>query len=159
MHLATEAIKKNGNFNIPSIPYRGTSGAINDALGGQITGMIDAIPSSAPHIAAGKLKALAVTTKQRARSLPNVPTVAETYPGFESVAWQAFYAPKGTPEPVVRRLHAEIVKAVNSPEVRAKMEASGAEVLASSPEELLSFMRADIQRWRELAQNLKLTFE
>jgi tripartite-type tricarboxylate transporter receptor subunit TctC len=122
MHLATEAIKKRGGFDIPSIPYRGTSGAINDALGGQIAGMIDAIPSSAPHIASGRLRALAVTTRQRARSLPNVPTVAESgYPEFDMATWYGIWAPRGLPDATARRLEALIRKAMASKRVADRL--------------------------------------
>ena len=115
MHLAEEAIKKESKLDIPIIVYRGTAGALNDVLGGQISGMIDAIPSSAPHIAAGKLKPLAVTTSHRIASLPNVPTVAESgYPGFEMVSWYGLWAPHGLPEPIAKKLEALVQKAMAS---------------------------------------------
>jgi tripartite-type tricarboxylate transporter receptor subunit TctC len=122
MHLATEALKKEGKIDIPTIIYKGTSGALNDALGGQITGLIDAIPSTAPHIAAGKLKPLAVTTKRRVASLPNVPTVAESgYPEFEMVTWYGLWAPRGLPEPIAKKLEALSQKAMTSKAVTDKL--------------------------------------
>lgn len=115
MHLATEAIKRESQLETPIVVYRGTAGALNDALGGQISGMVDAIPSSAPHIQAGKLKPLAVTTKRRVPSLPNVPTVEESgFPGFEMVTWYGLWAPKGLPDPIAKRLEAMVQKAMNS---------------------------------------------
>lgn len=141
MHLATEAIKKNGKFDIPSIVYRGTSAVLNDALGGQITGMIDAIPSSAPHIAAGKLKPLAVTTKQRARSLPDVPTVAESgFPGFEMATWYGLWAPRGLPEPIARRIEVLVRKSMASRSVADKLSPQSFEPQVMAGEEFNAFI-------------------
>jgi tripartite-type tricarboxylate transporter receptor subunit TctC len=145
MHLATEAIKKSGGIDVPSIPYRGTSGALNDALGGQITGMIDAIPSSAPHIATGKLRPLAVTTKQRARSLPNVPTVSESgYPGFDMATWYGIWAPRGLPDPVARKLEALLRKAMASKRVVEKLSPQSFEPNVVTGEQFGEFITKEL---------------
>jgi tripartite-type tricarboxylate transporter receptor subunit TctC len=122
MHLANEAIKKDSKLDVPIVIYRGTAGALNDALGGQITGIIDAIPSSAPHIASGKLKPLAVTTKKRIASLPDVPTVAESgFPDFEMVSWYGLWGPRGLPDPVARKLEGMVRKAMASKAVTDRL--------------------------------------
>ena len=145
MHLATEAIKKRGGFDIPSIPYRGTSGAINDALGGQIAGMIDAIPSSAPHIASGKLRALAVTTKQRARSLPDVPTVAESgYADFDMATWYGIWAPRGLPDVTARKLETLVRKAMASKRVADKLSPQSFEPNVMTGDQFSSFITKEL---------------
>jgi tripartite-type tricarboxylate transporter receptor subunit TctC len=122
MHLANEAIKRQGKLDVPIVIYRGTAGALNDALGGQITGIIDAIPSSAPHIASGKLKPLAVTSKKRVPSLPNVPTVAESgFPEFEMVSWYGLWGPRGLPDPVAKKLEGMVRKAMASKAVTDRL--------------------------------------
>jgi tripartite-type tricarboxylate transporter receptor subunit TctC len=115
MHLANEAIKRDGRLEIPIVIYRGTAGALNDLLGGQISGMIDAIPSSAPHIASGKLKPIAVTTRTRAPALPNVPTIAESgIAEFDMGSWYGLWGPAGLPEPIAAKLQALAAKAMTS---------------------------------------------
>jgi tripartite-type tricarboxylate transporter receptor subunit TctC len=115
MHLANEAIKRDGRLEIPIVIYRGTAGALNDLLGGQISGMIDAIPSSAPHIASGKLKPIAVTTRARVPALPNVPTIAESgIAEFDMGSWYGLWGPAGLPEPIAAKLQALAAKAMTS---------------------------------------------
>ena len=122
MHVAQAAIKRGAKLDIPIIVYKGTAGAINDVLGGQISAIIDAIPSTYPHIASGKLKALAVTTKTRLPMMPNVPTVAESgFPEFEMVSWYGLWGPARLPDDIVKKLSAEAAKAMRSPKVLARL--------------------------------------
>jgi tripartite-type tricarboxylate transporter receptor subunit TctC len=115
MHLANEAIKRESHLDVPIVIYRGTAGALNDLLGGQISGMIDAIPSSAPHIASGRMKPIAVTTKRRAPALPNVPTMAESgIPDFDMGSWYGLWAPAGVPDEIAARLQSLAGKAMTS---------------------------------------------
>lgn len=115
MHVALESVKFNAKLDVPIVTYRGTGAALNDVLGGQTSAIIDAIPSSQPHIASGKLKALAVTTKHRLPSMPNVPTVAESgFPGFEMVSWYGLWGPAKLPDEVTKRLSQEVAKAMKS---------------------------------------------
>ncbi|MBP7568401.1 MAG: tripartite tricarboxylate transporter substrate binding protein, partial [Burkholderiaceae bacterium] len=116
MHVALEAIKHDAKLEVPVIGYKGTAAALNDVLGGQISAIIDAIPSSAQHIASGKLRAIAVTTKERVASLPNVPTVAEQgMPEFEMSSWYGLWGPARLPDDVTKKLAAEVAKAMKSP--------------------------------------------
>jgi len=160
MHLATEALKKEGKIDIPIIVYRGTAGAINDALGGQITGMIDAIPSSAPHIAAGKLKPLAVTTKQRVGSLPNVPTVAESgYPGFEMVTWYGLWAPRGLPEPIAKKLQALAQKAMTSKSVAERLAPQNFEAQTLTGERFSAFINQQLAAYSRIVKDANIVAE
>ena len=106
---------------------------------------------SMPHVKSGKLRALAMTGSQRARSAPEIPTVAEAgYAGYESSLWYALLAPAGTPRPIITRLHAETVKAVRSPGMTEQLLAQGAEPIASSPQEFDAYLRTEIDRWTKL---------
>jgi len=160
MHLAEEAIKKESKLDIPIIVYRGTAGALNDALGGQISGMIDAIPSSAPHIAAGKLKALAVTTNHRVASLPNVPTVAESgYPGFEMVTWYGLWAPHGLPDPIARRLEALVQKAMASKMATDRLSPQNFEAQTLLGDSFGTFITRQLTSYARIVKDANITTE
>ena len=105
------------------------------------------VPSGLPSVRAGRVRALAVTSAQRSPVLPDVPTLGETLPGFEASSWYGIAAPAGTPKAVVNRLNAEIVKALATPELRARLEAEGAAPESSSPGEFAAFIRAEIPKW------------
>jgi tripartite-type tricarboxylate transporter receptor subunit TctC len=148
-HLGAEIIKTMAGVQITHIPYKGGGQAISDVAGGQVKlGMLGLAPVL-PHIKSGKLKALAVTGKKRVGVLPNVPTVAESgLPGFETVQWYGVSAPAGTPPAVVKRLHAELVKAVRQPQAVERLASVGMEVQPSaSPEEFARFIREDMAKW------------
>ena len=112
-----------------------------------------------PHVKTAKLRALATTGPRRLASAPDVPTVAETLPGYESALWYALLAPAGTPQPIVRRLHDETVKIIRSREVTQQLEAQGAEPVGNAPDELQKFIRAEIAQWTKLAKQAKLTLD
>lgn len=160
MHLAEEAIKKESKLDIPIIVYRGTAGALNDALGGQISGMIDAIPSSAPHIAAGKLKALAVTTHHRVASMPNVPTVAESgYPGFEMVTWYGLWAPQGLPDPIARKLEVLAQKAMASKTVTDRLAPQNFEAQTLLGDSFGTFITRELAGYARIVKDANITSE
>lgn len=160
MHLAQEAIKKDSKIDIPIVVYRGTAGALNDALGGQISGMIDAIPSSSAHIAAGKLKALAVTTKKRIPALPNVPTVAESgYPDFEMVTWYGLWAPKGTPEPVAKKLQVMVQKAMVSKAVQDKLAPQNFDAKVLVGDQFANFITGQLAMYARIVKDANITAE
>src|SRR5687768_7507606 len=118
-HMAGELFKAMASVDIVHVPYKGSSGARTDILGGQVQMMFDAITTMAPNVRAGKLKALGTSGKTRSSVLPDVPTVSEAgVPGYEAVIWLGFMAPAGTPRPIVDRLNAEITKAANAPEMK-----------------------------------------
>jgi tripartite-type tricarboxylate transporter receptor subunit TctC len=131
------------------VPYKGLAPALNDLLGGQVQLMFNSIVGVLPLVQAGRLRALAVTSRKRAALLPDVPALAESFPGYEAGSWYGILAPAGTPRPIVDRLHAEIVKAVKAPEVSQRLAAEGAEVIGSTPEEFAAHIKAELARMRE----------
>ncbi|HSV34248.1 MAG TPA: tripartite tricarboxylate transporter substrate binding protein [Ramlibacter sp.] len=150
-HLAGELFGDLIGVQLTHIPYKGQPQALQDVAAGQVAFLFDQLTAGMPLVKAGKLRLLAVTTPKRSAAAPDTPTMEEAgVKGFEMAAWQAVYAPKGTPKAVVDRLNKEIVALVKSPDVREKMAATGIEVVGSSPEELTKFMHKEIPRWAEL---------
>ena len=151
-HLAFESIKASAGFEAQHIPYKGGGQAIVDVVAGQVKlGMLGMAPAL-PHIKAGKLKALVVTSRERSKLLPDVPTVAEAgIPGFEMAQWQGLVAPAGTPPEIVARLHAELLKAMRLPAVVEKLAAIGMEnATSATPDEFTQMIVRETKRWPEL---------
>ncbi|HSI60240.1 MAG TPA: tripartite tricarboxylate transporter substrate binding protein [Ideonella sp.] len=160
MHLAGAAIKHNSKLDIAIIPYKGTAAALNDLLGGQISVMIDAIPSSAAHIASGKLKALAVTTPARLPSMPKVPTVAESgMAGFEMVSWYGLWAPAQLPPEILKRLSAETAKAMRSPLVKERLGSLGFLPDPDSPQDFTSFILKETATYARIVRDASIQIE
>ena len=135
------------------IPYKGSPPALQDVVGGQVAMTFDNITTALPLAKAGKLRALAVTTAKRSSVAPDVPTLAESgLPGFEVGSWQGVFAPAGTPPEIVKRLNAEIVKALNMPDVRDKLSGLGAEIVADSPEEFSALVKAEVAKWADVVK-------
>src|SRR5688572_10457063 len=152
-HMAGELFKAMAGVDIVHVPYKGSSGARTDILGGQVQMMFDAITTMAPNVRAGKLKALGTSGRARSSVLPDVPTVAEAgVPGYESVIWLGIMAPAGTPKPIVDRLNAEITKAANAPEMKETWAKQGAVAMSMNPEEFGRFMREDIDKWARIVK-------
>jgi len=153
-HLAGELLADLIGVPLTHVPYKGTPPAMLDVASGQVTFMFDQFTAALPLVQSGKLKLLAVTTGKRASIAPQLPTLAEAgVPGFEMASWQAVYAPKNTPKPIVERLSAEITRALKSPEVRDKLTNQlGMEVVAGSPADLAALMQKEIPRWGELVR-------
>ena len=152
-HMAGELFKAMAGVNIVHIPYKGSSGARTDILGGQVQMMFDAITTMAPNVEAGKVRALGTSGKARSSVLPNVPTISEAgVPGYEATIWLGIMAPKGTPRPVIDRLNAEIRKAVNSPEIKAEWAKQGAVGMDMSPEEFEKYLHQDIEKWAKIVK-------
>ena len=150
-HLTGELFKSlTATAGIVQVPYRGTGPAITDLIGGQIQLQFDAIATSLPHIKAGKARALAVSSAKRSTILPDMPSIAETVPGFNMVGWQGFLVPAGTPGEIIQRLHREIAAVFASPEVRQRMFELGYETVGSSPREFAEFMRADTAQFAKI---------
>ena len=151
-HLAFESIKASAGFNAEHIPYQGGGQAIVDVVAGQVKlGMLGMAPAL-PHIRAGKLKALVVTSRNRSKLLPDVPTVSESgIPGFEMAQWQGLVAPAGTPPEIVARLHTEVLKAMRLPVVIEKLSAIGMDnVTSATPEEFTQMIQRETRRWPDL---------
>jgi tripartite-type tricarboxylate transporter receptor subunit TctC len=153
-HLAGELFADLIGVPLTHIPYKGTPPAMVDVSTGQVTFMFDQMTAALPLLQAGKLKLLAVTTGKRIALAPNTPTMVEAgVSGFEMSSWQAIYAPKGTPKPIVNKLNAEIVKALKQPDVQAKLQGQlGMEIVAGSPEDLAALMQREIPRWAALVK-------
>src|SRR6187455_1258257 len=152
-HMAGELFKSMAGVDIVHVPYKGSSGARTDILGGQVQMMYDAITTMASNVQAGKLKALGTSGKVRSSVLPEVPTVSEAgVPGYDAVIWLGIMAPAGTPKPIVDRLNAEITKAANAPEMKEAWGRQGAVAMSMSPEEFGRFMREDIEKWARIVR-------
>jgi tripartite-type tricarboxylate transporter receptor subunit TctC len=153
-HLAGEMLADLIGVPLTHIAYKGTPPAMVDVSSGQVSFMFDQLTAAMPLLQAGKLKLLAVTTGKRIALAPNTPTMIEAgVPGFEMSSWQAVFAPKGTPKPIVQRLHAEIAKALKQPDVQAKLhDQLGMEIVGGTPQELAALMGKEIPRWAELVK-------
>ncbi|MGE5096263.1 MAG: tripartite tricarboxylate transporter substrate binding protein [Betaproteobacteria bacterium] len=152
-HMAGELFKAMAGVDILHVPYKGSSGARTDILGGQVQMMFDAITTMAPNVEAGKVRALGTSGKERSSVLPNVPTISEAgVPGYESTIWLGIMAPKGTPRAVIDKLNAEIRKAVSAPDVKAEWAKQGAVGMNMSPEEFDKYLHQDIEKWAKVVK-------
>jgi tripartite-type tricarboxylate transporter receptor subunit TctC len=155
-HMAAELFKTMSGTDIVHVPYKGSSGARNDIIGGQVQMMFDAITTMAPNVKAGKVKALATSGKQRSTVLPDVPTLSEAgVAGYETTIWLGIMAPAGTPKPIVDKLNAEINKVLKDSDVIAEWAKQGATPMVMSPDEFDAFLRADIEKWAKVVKSIK----
>ena len=150
-HLAGELFNLVAGTKLVHIPYKGVNLAMQDVLSGNVHLVFIGIPAAAPHIKAGKLRALALVAPQRSSALPDVPTVAEAgLPDFEVTTWYGVLAPAGTPRNIINRLNGELVKIMHAPELREKLAATGTEPLTSTPEEFSAYIRKEIAKWGDV---------
>jgi tripartite-type tricarboxylate transporter receptor subunit TctC len=155
-HLAGELFKAMTGTDIVHVPYKGSSGARNDILGGQVQMMFDAITTMAPNVRAGQVRALGTSGLQRSTVLPDVPTIAEAgVPGYEATIWIGIMAPKGTPQAIVDKLNAEITKVVSRPDVKKMWAEQGAEPMVMAPDEFERYLRKDIERWANVVSAIR----
>ena len=153
IHLSGELFKVMTGVQMTHVPYKGSAPALQDLLGGQVQVMFDNLPPSLPHIKAGKLRAVAVTSARRAPALPDVPTIAESgLPGFEASSWFGVLAPAGTPAPIVTRLNAEANNWLGTPDAKEKMLALGANAIGGSPEDFAAHIRAETAKWAKVVK-------
>jgi tripartite-type tricarboxylate transporter receptor subunit TctC len=156
-HMAAELLKNLTGVNIVHVPYKGSTGARQDIVGGQVQMMFDSIPTMTPLIQAGNVRAIAVTGKHRSPLLPDVPTVAEAgVRGYEFALWTGFAAPKGTPEPIVTKLHDEINKILTRPDIKAAWEKLGAEPMIMTRAEYAAHIDSEIAKWARLIKANKI---
>jgi tripartite-type tricarboxylate transporter receptor subunit TctC len=151
-HLLTELFSSRAGLKMIHVPYRGTALAVADLLAGQVTMVFSDPVSALPHIQAGTLRALAVSTKDRSSVAPDVPTVAESgYPGFDAIGWHGFLAPANTPTPIIKKLHDQIVAALNDPPTKALLVGQAMQIVGDTPEEFSAFIKKDIALWKAVA--------
>lgn len=147
-HMAAELLKQLTGIEIVHVPYKGSTGMRTDILSGQIQMLFDSVPTMAPLIKAGKVRALGTSGMARSAILPDVPTIAEAgVPGFQATLWVGFMAPAGTPQPIVDKLNREITKIVSRPNIKAAWEKQGAEPVTMTQPQFKSFMDAQIEKW------------
>ena len=152
-HLSGELFKSVAGVDMQHIPYKGSPPALQDVMGGSVTMTFDNITTAWPLAKGGKLRALGVTTAKRSPAAPDVPTLAEAgLTGYEIGSWQGVFAPAGTPPDIVKRLNAEIVKIINSPEVNEKLLLLGAEPVGNSSEEFTVFVKAEVVKWGDIVK-------
>ena len=147
LHLAGEKLKLMTGVRLTNVPYKGTAPALTDLLGGQIDLMFISLVTGTEQVRAGKLRAYGVTSAQRQPTLPDVPTIAEVVPGFESSAWFGVFGPANLPPTITQKLNAVIVAALSNAEMQKRLKTEGATPVGDSPEAFAAFVREDIKRW------------
>jgi tripartite-type tricarboxylate transporter receptor subunit TctC len=153
VHVSGELFKSMTGTQMTHAPYKGRQYAIPDLMGGSIQLMFDNMPSALPMARDGKIRAIAVTTAKRSNAAPEIPTVAETVPGFEATTWFALFAPANTPRPVIDRLSAEVQRVYRLPEVQERLKTLGLEAVLSSPEELTRYQASEIAKWAKVVKD------
>jgi tripartite-type tricarboxylate transporter receptor subunit TctC len=152
-HLAGELFKQQSQTYLVHIPYRGAGPALQDLVAGNVDLMFDGLGSSAQHIRSGRVKALAIAAPKRSSAFPNLPTAAEQgLPDYNVSTWYALWGVKGTPQPILDRMHAEVVKALNSPELKEIWASNGSEVTTMTPQEFAKFLNSEMKRWAEVTK-------
>ncbi|HEU5444432.1 MAG TPA: tripartite tricarboxylate transporter substrate binding protein [Pseudolabrys sp.] len=156
-HMAGELLKNLTGIDIVHVPYKGSTGARNDILSGQIQILFDSVPTMAPQIKAGMVRALGTSGKTRSPILPDVPTMAEAgVPGFNATLWVGFMAPAGTPKPIVDKLHDEITKILRRPDIKQAWEKTGATPIVMTQPEFKNFMEAQVAKWAEVIKTNRI---
>ena len=159
LHLSGELFNSMAGTEMIHIPYKGSGPALTDVLGNQVPVIFDNLPSASGHIASGKLRALGVTTAERAPSFPDVPAIAETLPGYETYTWNALFAPAGTPPEVIATLNAAAVAALADPAVAGRMAEFSATVVASSPEALAEHVTVEMAKWAPIVTEANVSMD
>ncbi|HYH40747.1 MAG TPA: tripartite tricarboxylate transporter substrate binding protein [Burkholderiales bacterium] len=152
--LSSELFKISAGIDIVNVPYKGTGQAITDLVGGQVQMMMINMIAALPQVKSGKLRGLAVTSLKRSSVLPEVPTVAESLPGFEVTSWHAFFAPAKTPPAIITRLHGEAVKILKLPDVHERFVSQGLEPVGSTPQELAAYIKSETVKYAKLIKQV-----
>ena len=152
-HLAGESFKLATGIQMQHVPYKGSAPALTDLIGGQVQLMFDSMPSAMPHVKAGKLRPIAVTTAKRSAAMPDLPAIAEAgVPGYDISTWYGLWAPKNTPREIVERLAAETAKILKLPEVRDRYAALGADPVGSTPTEFAAYCNSELAKWAKVVK-------
>lgn len=146
-HLGGELLKNLTGIDIVHVPYKGGGPAVIALLAGEVSMLLSSIGTTLPHIRAGKIRGLAVTSAQRSAAMPELPTVAETVPGYEITSWYAILAPARTPAAITAKLQAEVVKAMNTADLKARLATDGNDFVGSTPDAFAAYMRAEVGKW------------
>ena len=155
VHLTSDLFALQTGTKMQHIPYKGSSPALTDLMGGQVQVMFDNVPSAAPLAKSGKVRALAVTSAKRTALAPDTPTVAElAVPGFESLSWIAVFAPAGTPADIVRKLNEAINEALKHPDLLSTFQKAGLDPVGGTPEELAQYQAAEIAKWSNVVKTI-----
>jgi len=157
--MSAELFASRGGVRLTHVPYRGSGPAMADLLGGNIPVMFDSVASALPHLRAGRIKALGVTSATRAAQMPEVPAIAETLPGFEAIGWAGLCAPTGTPAPVIERVNADVTALLRDPAFAARVTTLGGTPAPQTLAEATAFVRAEIAKWREVAEKANVRLE
>lgn len=159
-HVAGEVFKQRAGIDIIHVPYKGTAGALQDLMAGQVTMSFLTSVSALPILKSGKVRPIAVAAWNRLKQLPDVPTMSEAgFPGFESDSWNGLFAPKGTPPAIVAKLHEAVAKAAKSPELREKLESQGAVIVGNTPAEFGQLIRQEIEHWARLLPTINVRMD
>jgi len=153
-HLAGELLRSLAKVDIVHVPYKGGGPALIDLLSGQMQIMFATMPAAMPHVKTGKLRPVAVTTDKRSQTLPELPTIAEAgVKGYEASTWYGLLAPAGTPQPVIARLHDEVVRVLKTPDMREKFASQGFEPAGTTPAEFAAYIKAEIAKWGKVIRD------
>jgi tripartite-type tricarboxylate transporter receptor subunit TctC len=150
VHLSGELFKSMTGCQMLHVPYKGAGPALTDLMGGQVDVIFDNLPSSVGHIKGGKIRALGVTSQEREPSLPQLPTIAETVPGYEATAWFGIGMPKGTPKEVIEKVNAEVNRALADPKMRERLAELGGKPIAGTPEDFGKVIAAETAKWEKV---------
>jgi len=152
-HLAAELFSSMAGIELTHVPYKGAGPALIDTLGGQVNLIMSSIVSGMPYAKAGRLRALAITTRTRSPALPELPTISESaLPGYDFSSWYGLMVPAGTPQPVIGRLHDETVKALKLPDLQQRLASEGCDAVGSTPEQLAAYIKSEMARWAKVVK-------
>ncbi len=158
-HLSAAMFENMTGVSLNHVPYKGAAPALTDLLAGQVQLMFATIISATPQLQTGRIRAIAVTSAKRSPAMPNVPTVAETVPGFEAIAWFMLLAPAKTPDALVQRISRDAVAVVTRPDVKARFAKEGAETVGSTPDRAAAYLKSEIARWGNVIKAAKIHLE
>lgn len=159
LHLSGALFNSMAGTEIEHIPYKGSGPALTDVLGNQVPIIFDNLPSASGHIKSGQLRALGVTTKERAASFPDIPAIAETLPGYETYSWNALFAPAGTPPEAIAKLNEAALTAMKDPAVIERMAEFSTEIVASTPEALADHVKAEMAKWEPVVKSANVSLD
>ena len=159
VHLSGELFKSMTGCQMLHVPYKGAGPALADLISGQVHVLFDNLPSSAGHIKGGRIRALAVTSAEREPSMPELPTVAETVPGYEATAWFGIGMPKGTPREIIDKVNAEVNRALADPAMRTRLAALGGKPISGTPEDFGKVIAAETEKWAKVVISSGATVE